>query len=536
MGGRALEARLWAALAAGGDSLVRTEGSAHSPAADNGASMRRSHAAALAALGSLALCLASLAAALTGEVDLGVDLENPGGLVAGVVPGGPAWEAGIRAGQQVVTLHAASDPGGWALETTDGTTAYRLTAASADAPLRLGGVASLSGVLLALAALWRARDGARTSGALSALAPAAGALPWLSAGPGLVPSLGLVAAAVGPLGWTVIARSAGRWRQAAAIAGAALVGAGAGLRTSAGAAAPWLLSAWALVVGTGVVLLVVVWSGLTLRGAADRVRSLTLLDAALAAAVGLLAAVMTAAGFEAPWIAALVAVALAAYARTRRALVAGLDRALFADLRERSAMRAAEEERSRLARDIHDDSLQAIAGVIRALEGPDPDAAAARESLRGAAARLRAVATELHPPALDDLGLVPAIEAAARAAGGGIEIEVQVEDRTGYSREGRPPGEVELAAYRVVTEAVANAVRHSGGRRVRVSGVVAADQVELSVEDDGAGFSPARAESALREGRIGLASMRQRAAGVDARLDVGRGPVAGTMVSMRWQA
>jgi signal transduction histidine kinase len=115
-----------------------------------------------------------------------------------------------------------------------------------------------------------------------------------------------------------------------------------------------------------------------------------------------------------------------------------------------------------------------------------------------------------------------------------VEAVVDIDDRTGYTGAGRPPAPVELAVYRIVQEALNNAVRHAPGKHVWIGGIVSADLVDLTVADDGAGFSDARAEAALREGRIGLASMRQRAAGIDARLEIRRAEAGGAAVAVRW--
>lgn len=82
----------------------------------------------------------------------------------------------------------------------------------------------------------------------------------------------------------------------------------------------------------------------------------------------------------------------------------------------------------------------------------------------------------MHPPVLDDLGLVPAIEAAAHAVPS-PPVAITIENRTGCTRAERPPQEVELAAYRIVVEAIANAVRHADARHITVNGAVADGRV-----------------------------------------------------------
>ena len=96
------------------------------------------------------------------------------------------------------------------------------------------------------------------------------------------------------------------------------------------------------------------------------------------------------------------------------------------------------------------------------------------------------------------------------------------------------PSEVELAVYRIVQEAIANAQRHSGGTRVTVSGVLALDRLELSIADDGRGLTERAIREAQRAGHLGVASMRQRAAAIGAALDILPAPRSGTSVRVAW--
>ncbi len=140
------------------------------------------------------------------------------------------------------------------------------------------------------------------------------------------------------------------------------------------------------------------------------------------------------------------------------------------------------------------------------------------------------------PPVLDDLGLVPALEAAVREAAGAMEVRMEVANETGYTRSERPPSEVELAIYRIVQEASTNAVRHSGGESVVVKGIVGRTRIELDVVDDGVGIEDVRVEAAMRAGHLGVASMRRRAEAIDAQFEHARWDPRGTRVSVRWSA
>ena len=210
---------------------------------------------------------------------------------------------------------------------------------------------------------------------------------------------------------------------------------------------------------------------------------------------------------------------------------------LTADL-QRSRERlvtAREEERRRLRRDLHDGlgaqlaGLTVQTGVLRGLIAKDPDAAESlaaelRGELRTAIGDIRRLVHDLRPPALDELGLAGALQRLAERIGAdaaGLRVEVHAE--------GLPPlpAAVEVAAYRIVQEAVTNVVRHAGARRCCV--VVAVDGADLSVtvSDDGGGPAPDRVAG------VGLASMRERAAETGGSCEFGRGPDGGVRVTAR---
>jgi signal transduction histidine kinase len=173
---------------------------------------------------------------------------------------------------------------------------------------------------------------------------------------------------------------------------------------------------------------------------------------------------------------------------------------------------AREEERRRLRRDLHDGLGPALASqaltvdTAQLLLERDPQGAAAllrsvKDQSQAAVAEIRRVAYALRPPALDDLGLVGALrEAASRYAG--TELGVAVE-----APEALPslPAAVEVAAFRVAQEAVANVTRHAGAANCVVTLVLADDALTVTIADDGVGIAPGR-----RAG-VGLTSMRERA-------------------------
>jgi signal transduction histidine kinase len=228
------------------------------------------------------------------------------------------------------------------------------------------------------------------------------------------------------------------------------------------------------------------------------------------------------------------ALALLLYPRVRRLTLRAADRLFLSDLRERAAIESAEEERARLARDIHDTSLQELAGVIGQLQSR-PDTDAESEALRRVADQLRKMSTELRPPVLDDLGLGAALEFVAdRTRRDGVEVTTTIDDQAGIERDTRAPASVELAVFRIVEQALSNVLLHSGATRVTIAGTVAGEHVEVTVHDDGHGISRADLEEAARRGRLGLASMRRRAELIGAKLDVDGAPERGTTVSVSW--
>jgi signal transduction histidine kinase len=177
-------------------------------------------------------------------------------------------------------------------------------------------------------------------------------------------------------------------------------------------------------------------------------------------------------------------------------------------------VQAREDERRRLRRDLHDGLGPLLAGVVMALDvvrsalarGDVGRAAelsgSAAEQARSAVTDVRRLVADLRPPALDDLGLVGALEALVAPLGaGGPAVEV----RGSGTLDGLPAA-VEVAAYRIAAEAVTNAVRHAGAQRVQLELSAGGTGLDVHVRDDGGGLP-----DDLTPG-VGLASMRERAA------------------------
>ena len=210
--------------------------------------------------------------------------------------------------------------------------------------------------------------------------------------------------------------------------------------------------------------------------------------------------------------------------------------------RHRQRLAAAEGERTRWARELHDETLQSLnalrlglAATARVEQSPvvKQVCSQAVEQLAETIDDLRALITDLRPAALDELGVKAAIETLAeRNAREGLEIDVSVE--LAYEqgqRSARLLGELETALYRIAQEALTNATRHGGAKRIVVEIQEDPTNIHLSVRDDGRGFDP----EAKSEG-FGLLGMRERAQLLDGELQVNSMPGAGTHVRVRFPA
>ncbi len=204
---------------------------------------------------------------------------------------------------------------------------------------------------------------------------------------------------------------------------------------------------------------------------------------------------------------------------------------------------AEEEERRRLARELHDEVGQHLAALglgLQALSdvappGSDVDRRAAQ--LRGLTdtlgRELHALAVRLRPRALDDFGLEAALQSYAEewARHSGIAVDLHAR---GPST--RLPPSAESAVYRIVQEALTNVARHSGAARAGVVLERRDGYIHLVVEDDGRGFDPERVAmpDADRLRRLGLVGMRERAALVGGTMDIESAPGKGTSVFVRF--
>ncbi|MDX1665228.1 MAG: GAF domain-containing sensor histidine kinase [Candidatus Promineifilaceae bacterium] len=209
-----------------------------------------------------------------------------------------------------------------------------------------------------------------------------------------------------------------------------------------------------------------------------------------------------------------------------------------ARLYERAQEAAAAEERTRLARELHDAVSQSlfsanlIAGVIPRLW--EKDEALARERLgelqeltQNAAAEMRTLLLELRPAALAEAGLEELIRQLVRGSRARARLPINLAlDCT------RPlPPEVQVALYRIVQESLNNIVKHAAAGEAEVHLHCEADGVVLTISDNGRGFD---VDAATRPGSLGLTIMNERAARIGAILTIESEPGAGTTITVRW--
>jgi two-component system sensor histidine kinase UhpB len=196
-----------------------------------------------------------------------------------------------------------------------------------------------------------------------------------------------------------------------------------------------------------------------------------------------------------------------------------------------AALQAQEQERARVARDLHDEVNQSLTGLLLRLEAVRESAppelegelAETRALANQAMRELLSLARQLRPTALDDLGLAAAIGGQVeQMARGDIEAELVAEGDLSSLAD-----DAQLVVYRVAQEALSNAARHSGAERVEVGLRRLGGDVELIVGDDGRGF--AFDES---EGGLGIAGMRERALLIGGELTIESRPGRGTTVRL----
>jgi signal transduction histidine kinase len=179
-------------------------------------------------------------------------------------------------------------------------------------------------------------------------------------------------------------------------------------------------------------------------------------------------------------------------------------------------VQAQEEERRRIAGDIHDDAIQAITAARLRLallrdRLDDPEQRRrleqAETALSSSLERLRTLVFDLRPAVLDEVGLCAALRQYLAETAAQAGVEASLRDDLGQE----PPAEVRVIAYRIAQEALTNVRVHARATRVDVGLEEARGGLLLTIADDGVGFDPGRAEAGPRPGHLGLTSMRERA-------------------------
>ena len=195
-----------------------------------------------------------------------------------------------------------------------------------------------------------------------------------------------------------------------------------------------------------------------------------------------------------------------------------------------------EEERRRVARELHDQAGQAMTALKLRLDlaRRETDVARVREQLEGATKlagevldELRRIAHDLRTGSLEELGLVPALRALVEDFRGSTGVHVDFRAPAATPR--RSDRDCEATVYRFVQEALVNVARHARAKRVRVSLEQDGERATARVEDDGAGFDPALASG---RGHVGLVGMQERARMLGGDLRIESRPGGGTKLTL----
>jgi two-component system sensor histidine kinase UhpB len=204
-------------------------------------------------------------------------------------------------------------------------------------------------------------------------------------------------------------------------------------------------------------------------------------------------------------------------------------------------LRAQEEERKRIARELHDDTAQSLSSLLISMDILEPYLPEDGPILRTGFDRIRTIAKrtldstralshDLRPTILDDFGLVAALKwfADEYTRTFGVPVEVRAE----HVSSDRLPGEIELALFRIAQEALMNSGKYAEATRTGVDLAFPDGMVRLVVTDNGKGFDPTAIAGPTRQGGLGLHGMQERADLIGADIAVDTAPGAGTRVTV----
>ncbi len=209
-----------------------------------------------------------------------------------------------------------------------------------------------------------------------------------------------------------------------------------------------------------------------------------------------------------------------------------------ARLYEQAEATAAEGERIRLARELHDAvsqtlfSASLIADVLPQLWKRDPETAQSRlqtlrQLTRGALAEMRTLLVELRPATLVRADLSELLRQLSEAAAGRAQLEISVHAQPAPGL----PADVKVALYRMAQEALNNTIKHAQATRAEVWLLVEPNRTVLTISDDGRGFDP----KAIPAGHFGLLGIRERAEAVGAEVTIDSAPGRGTQIAVVWR-
>ncbi len=226
--------------------------------------------------------------------------------------------------------------------------------------------------------------------------------------------------------------------------------------------------------------------------------------------------------------------------RAMRAMAGHVQRAQAQQLDYAQRLTAGQEaERARIARELHDDTTQVLIAIAHSIDmsrgwlESQPDRAAdslrtARQQAVAAVESLRGLIADLRPPALEELGLIPALRIHTSQLSP-LAVQLQVEGTTR-----RLPEAHELVLFRCAQEALSNARRHGRAAQAVVTVHYHDDFVELRVRDDGTGFQPPPALTSLSEaGHYGLLGVQERVNRLQGDMQLTSSPGAGTTLTIR---
>ncbi len=201
---------------------------------------------------------------------------------------------------------------------------------------------------------------------------------------------------------------------------------------------------------------------------------------------------------------------------------------------------AKEDERRRIARELHDEMGQALTAAkinLQLLSGPDADPRMLRRTgdaialLDRLIGHVRTLSLDLRPPLLDELGLVPALEGYLESQGRRARVRIEI---TSEGPQAELPAEVEILVFRIVQEAVTNALRHAEPSRITVTLVFGPHDLRVTVDDDGRGFDVQRTLArALQGEHLGLLGIRERVDVEGGEVEITSAPGRGTRIAAR---